>query len=159
HRKSGDIVVNAANNSTKNVYVQSVNVNGKQRKVASIDSSVLADGGTIDFQMGPNPSSWGTGNNEAPPSLTKGNAVPKPLQDTTGPGLGTATATGGQDASKLFDDSSTTQMTFASDTPQINWAYRGGKQTPTYYTLTSGAKAGDPADWQLQGSTDGITWT
>ncbi|MFG2045068.1 GH92 family glycosyl hydrolase [Dactylosporangium sp. NPDC048998] len=159
HRKSGDIVVNAANNSTKNVYVQSVNVNGKKQKVTSIDSSVLVNGGTIDFQMGPNPSSWGTSNNEAPPSLTNGNAVPKPLQDTTGPGLGTATATGGQDASKLFDDSSTTQMTFASGTPEITWAYRGGKQAPTYYTLTSGAKAGDPTDWQLQGSADGITWT
>ncbi|WP_432970748.1 GH92 family glycosyl hydrolase [Dactylosporangium sp. CA-233914] len=159
HRKSGDIVVNAANNSTRNVYVQSVKVNGKKQKEVSIDSSVLAKGGTIDFQMGPSPSSWGTGKNDAPPSLTKGNAVPKPLQDTTGPGLGTATATGGQDASKLFDDSSATQMTFASDTPQINWVYRGGKQKPTYYTLTSGAKAGDPADWKLQGSKDGISWT
>ncbi|MER7008144.1 GH92 family glycosyl hydrolase [Dactylosporangium sp. NPDC000555] len=158
-RQSGDIVVNAAGNSTKNVYVQSVTVNGKKQKVTSIDSSALVRGGTIDFQMGPNPSSWGTGNNEAPPSLTNGNAVPKPLQDSTGPGLGTATASGGQDASKLFDDSSATQMTFASDTPQITWAYRGGKQAPTYYTLTSGASAGDPADWQLQGSGDGITWT
>ncbi len=159
HRTSGDIVVNAANNSTKNVYVQSVKVNGKSQRGVSIDSSVLAHGGTIDFQMGSKPSSWGTGKNDAPPSLTKGNAVPKPLQDTTGPGLGTATASGGQDASKLFDDSSTTQMTFTTGTPQISWAFRGGKQTPTYYTLTSGASAGDPTDWQLQGSNDGITWT
>ncbi|GAA4253015.1 GH92 family glycosyl hydrolase [Dactylosporangium darangshiense] len=159
HRASGDIVVNAADNSTKNVYVQSVKVNGKKQKEVSIDSSVFAKGGTIDFQMGPNPSSWGTGKNDAPPSLTNGNAAPKPLQDTTGPGLGTATATGGQDASKLFDDSSTTQMTFTSGAPQISWAYRGDKQKPTYYTLTSGAKAGDPADWKLQGSKDGITWS
>ncbi|HEY3545662.1 MAG TPA: GH92 family glycosyl hydrolase [Propionicimonas sp.] len=159
HRSTGDIVVNAANNSTKNVYVQSVAVNGKTQRVTSIDSSVLANGGTIDFQMGPNPSSWGTGSNAAPPSLTKGNAVAKPFQDTTGPGLGTATATGGIDVSKLFDDTSTTQVTFASDTPQVTWAYRNGSQTPTYYTITSGAKSGDPADWQLQGSSDGITWT
>jgi predicted alpha-1,2-mannosidase len=159
HRSTGDIVVNAPNNSTKNVYVQGVTVNGKAQHAVSIDSSVLAHGGTIDFQMGPNPSSWGTGKNDAPPSLTKGNAVPKPLQDTTGPGLGTATASGGQDASKLFDNSSATQMTFTTGTPQVTWAYRGGKQTPTYYTLTSGASAGDPADWRLQGSNDGITWT
>jgi predicted alpha-1,2-mannosidase len=159
HRSTGDIVVNAPDNSTKNVYVQSVTVNGEPQRQVSIDSSVLAHGGTIDFRMGPNPSSWGTGSNDAPPSLTQGSAVPKPLQDTTGPGLGTATADGGQDASKLFDDTSTTQMTFATGTPQVTWAYRGTEQAPTYYTLTSGASAGDPQDWKLQGSNDGITWT
>ncbi|MGI5516240.1 GH92 family glycosyl hydrolase [Streptomyces sp. CA-106131] len=159
HRDSGDIVVNAPDNSTKNVYVQSVKVNGKTQQGVSIDSSVLDHGGTLDFQMGPKPSSWGTGKNDAPSSLTKGNEVPKPLQDTTGPGLGTATASDGQDASKLFDDSSTTQMTFTDGTPQVNWVFRSGKQMPSYYTLTSGANGGDPTDWKLQGSNDGITWT
>lgn len=159
HRESGDIVVNAPSNSTKNVYVQGVKVNGKKLKDVSIDSSVLARGGTIDFDMGSKPSAWGTGKNDVPPSLTKGDDVPQPLQDTTGPGLGTATATGGQDASKLFDDTSATQMTFATGTPQIGWAYRSGKQKPTYYTITSGANPGDPADWKLQGSRDGVSWT
>ncbi|GAA3451749.1 GH92 family glycosyl hydrolase [Dactylosporangium matsuzakiense] len=163
HRKSGDIVVNAPNNSLKNVYVQGVKVNGKKLKDVSIDSAVLARGGTIDFDMGARPSTWGTGEHDAPPSLTKGDEVPQPLQDTTGPGLGTATATGGpaggQDAAKLFDDTSATQMTFASATPQITWAYRGGKQKPTWYTITSGANPGDPADWKLQGSRDGVSWT
>ncbi|MFF5289162.1 GH92 family glycosyl hydrolase [Paractinoplanes globisporus] len=160
HRASGDIVVNATNNSTKNVYVQSVKVNGATQRNVSLDSSVFEHGGTIDFKMGPNPSTWGTGKNDGPKSLTKGDAVPKPLQDTTGPGLGTATASGGQDASKLFDDSSTTQMTFTSATPKITWVYRGGPQAPTYYTVTSGATAGnDPEDWQLQASRDGIRWT
>ncbi|WP_433205481.1 GH92 family glycosyl hydrolase [Dactylosporangium sp. CS-047395] len=159
HRKSGDIVVNAPNNSTRNVYVQGVKVNGKKLKDVSIDSSVLARGGTIDFDMGNKPSSWGTGKNDAPPSLTKGDDAPQPLQDTTGPGLGTATATGGQDAAKLFDDTSATQMTFATGTPQISWAFRGGKQKPTWYTITSGANAGDPSDWKLQGSRDGVSWS
>jgi predicted alpha-1,2-mannosidase len=159
HRKSGDIVVKATNNNTKNVYVQSVRVNGRTQHGVSIDSAVLGRGGTIEFRMGPNPSSWGTGKHDAPESLTKGHDVPKPLQDTTGPGLGTATTAGGQDAAKLFDDSSVTQLAFASGTPQVTWAYRGGKQAPTYYTLTSGANPGDPADWKLQGSRDGIKWT
>ncbi|WP_433358052.1 GH92 family glycosyl hydrolase [Micromonospora saelicesensis] len=159
HRSSGDIVVNAPNNSTANIYVQGVTVNGKKQRGLSLDVATLAKGGTIDFQMGSKPSSWGSGKNDAPPSLTKGDEAPKPLQDVTGPGLGTATATGGQDASKLFDDSSTTQLTFTSATPQITWAFRGGKQKPKYYTVTSGAGAGDPADWRLQGSNDGFTWT
>ncbi|MCU7730594.1 GH92 family glycosyl hydrolase [Actinoplanes sp. KI2] len=159
HRSSGDIVVNAAGNSTKNVYVQSVKVNGSTQRGVSIDSSVLGHGGRIDFKMGPNPSAWGTGKNDGPKSLTTGTAVPKPMQDTTGPGLGTATVTGGQDASKLFDDSSTTQLTFASATPKVTWVYRGGKQAPTYYTVTSGAAAGDPSRWTLEGSRDGVHWT
>ncbi|WP_430501444.1 GH92 family glycosyl hydrolase [Micromonospora trifolii] len=159
HRSSGDIVVNAPNNSAANVYVQDVKVNGKKQRGLSLDVAALAKGGTIDFQMGSKPSSWGSGRNDGPPSLTKGDEAPKPLQDVTGPGLGTASATGGQDASKLFDDSSTTQLTFTSATPQITWAFRGGKQKPKYYTVTSGAAAGDPADWRLQGSNDGLTWT
>ncbi len=159
HRTTGDIVVKAYENSVKNVYVQYARVNGKDQKKVSIDSSVLAKGGTIEFVMGPKPSSWFTGKNEVPDSLTKGNDIPEPLQDVTGPGLGTATTTGGQDASKLFDDTSSTQLTFDSGTPQVDWTFRGGEQAPAYYTLTSGAKAGDPSDWTLQGSGDGITWT
>jgi hypothetical protein len=159
HRSSGDIVVNAPANSTKNVYVQGLNVNGHKQSAVWIDSSVLAHGGTLDFDMGPNPSSWGTGANDAPPSLTNGTDPPKPLVDTAGPGLGTATGPDGQDAAKLFDTSSATQVTFAGGTPQITWKYAGkAQQRPTYYTLTSGAAAGDPADWTLQGSNDGLSW-
>ena len=40
HRSSGDIVVNAPDNSTKNVYVQGVKVNGRKQSGVSIDSSV-----------------------------------------------------------------------------------------------------------------------
>jgi hypothetical protein len=159
HRTTGDIVINAPNNSTSNIYVQGLKVNGHSQSSVSINSASLAHGGTLDFRMGATPSSWGTGRNDAPPSLTKGNTAPKPLQDTTGPGLGTATGPDGLDASKLFDDSSSTQVTFASGTPQITWKYNGAKQRPTTYTITSGAAPGDPAAWRLQGSNDGVTWT
>jgi predicted alpha-1,2-mannosidase len=160
HRQAGDIVVNAQNNSPANVYVQSVKLNNVTQRSVSFDSETLWHGGTIDFKMGPKPSTWGTGANDGPVSLTKGTDVPKPLQDTTGPGLGTPTTNGGQDASKLFDDTSSTQMTLTSATPQVTWAYRGGaKQTPTFYTVTSGSAAGDPSEWKLLGSNDGVRWT
>ncbi|AGL16802.1 GH92 family glycosyl hydrolase [Actinoplanes sp. N902-109] len=159
HRASGDIVVKAPDNSPANVYVQGVTIDGHKQHDTSIDSADLAHGGTIEFEMGPKPGKWGDSASNAPPSLTKGTAAPKPLQDTTGPGLGTATVAGGQDAAKLFDDTSATQLTFATGTPQVTWSYRSGQQTPTWYTLTSGAAAGDPATWELQGSNDGVTWT
>ncbi|GIF08938.1 GH92 family glycosyl hydrolase [Actinoplanes siamensis] len=159
HRAAGDIVVNAPKNNTKNVYVQKVSVNGDKHQETSIDASELTHGATIDFEMGPNPSTWGTSKHDLPPSLTKERDMPQPLQDLTGPGLGAATTTGGVDAAKLFDDSSSTQLTLTTATPQITWVARGGKQKPEYYTITSGAAAGDPTDWQLQGSLDGISWT
>jgi hypothetical protein len=96
---------------------------------------------------------------DAPPSLTNGNAAPKPLQDSTGPGLGTATGPDGLDAAKLFDNSSTTQLMLGSGAPEITWSYRGDPQRPTYYTITSGAAPGDPAAWTLLGSNDATTWT
>ena len=159
HRAGGDIVVNAPANSTKNVYVQGLSVNGHKQSAVWIDSSVLKHGGTLDFTMGSNPSSWGTKAGDAPPSLTNGSDPAKPLTGTTGPGLGTATGPDGQDASKLFDTSSTTQITFANGSPTITWKYNGKvQQRPTYYTLTSGAANGDPTDWKLQGSNDGLKW-
>jgi hypothetical protein len=108
--------------------------------------------------MGATPSTWGTHLGDAPPSLTSGSAAPKPLQDTTGPGLGTATGPDGLGAAKLFDNSSTTQLMLGSGTPEITWKYNGDPQRPTYYTITSGAAPGDPAAWTLLGSNDATTW-
>jgi predicted alpha-1,2-mannosidase len=159
HRSTGDIVINAANNSASNVYVRDLRVNGKAQNAVWIDSATLAHGGTLDFTMGATPSTWGTHVGDAPPSLTNGNAAPKPLQDTTGPGLGTATGPDGLDAAKLFDNSSTTQLTLGSSDPEITWGYRGDPQRPMYYTITSGAAPGDAAAWTLLGSNDATTWT
>ena len=103
--------------------MQGVQVNGRsQQRRCPSTRAASPTGGTIDFEMGPNPSSWGSGTNDAPPSLTKGDEAPKPLQDATGPGLGTATATGGQDAAKLFDDTSSTQLTFTAGDAAVTWA-------------------------------------
>ncbi|MEV6302887.1 GH92 family glycosyl hydrolase [Actinoplanes sp. NPDC051861] len=149
HRPTGDIVVKAENNNTRNVYVQSVKINGRSQHSLAVDTDVFRRGGTIEFRMGPKPSSWGAGAHDAPDSLTRGNEAPQPLQDTTGPGLGDT------NAPALFDDSSGTQASAA----EVTWAYRGSKQEPSYYTLTSGSAPGDPADWKLLGSRDGKKWT
>jgi len=147
------IVVNAPNNSRSNVYVQSLKVNGKKYNSTSLPHSLLADGATLDFKMGSSPSRWGTGKDAAPPSLTTGDAVANPLRDLTGPGRGTASDPA------LVDDTSTTQVTFGSQTPTWQYQFAGAGEQATYYTLTSGAVAGDPKAWRLRGSYDGTTWT
>ncbi|MCA2216495.1 GH92 family glycosyl hydrolase [Wangella sp. NEAU-J3] len=145
------IVVNAPGNSARNVYVQSLRINGKGYDSTSLPHTLLADGATLDFEMGPQPSDWGTGADAAPTSLTSGSAPPAPLRDLTGPGRGSASVPA------LVDDTSATRATL----PSGAWQYQfsGGGEQATFYTLTSNAADGDPTAWRLRGSYDGTTWT
>jgi hypothetical protein len=148
HLENGkDLVINAPNNSTKNVYVQGLKINGQSYSSTSIPTSTLVNGATLDFDMGPAPSNWGTGADDAPPSITKGDAKPAPQMDAT-----TATA-------PLFDNSSSTRSTIAAQTATIPFPLTGPRRKATMYTITSGNVAGDAKDWTLQGSNDGTTWT
>jgi predicted alpha-1,2-mannosidase len=162
-----DIVVNAPNNSRSNVYVQALKVNGKSWDKVYLTQAQLSAGAVLDFTMGSAPSAWGTGKNAVPASLTPAGGTPNPLTDTTGPGLGTASAADGTDVTGLFDNTSATQVSLPGTSPVIGYAYAGaGAQPPAghkaaFYTLTSGgtAAAQDPKSWQLQGSADGVHWT
>lgn len=158
HRKQGDIVVNAPNNSERNIYVQKLSVNGEGHPDVSIPHSKLAGATTIDFAMGATPSDYGTKPNAAPPSLTQGDAKPAPLRDATGPDRGTASATGATSAAALFDNTSTTATTFTTATPTVTYALSGIGQRATFYSLTNGGSAGEPSAWRVEGSKNGTTW-
>ncbi|MDQ0381665.1 GH92 family glycosyl hydrolase [Amycolatopsis thermophila] len=138
-----DLVVNAPKNSARNVYVQGLRVNGKPWSSTSLPHDLLARGATLDFAMGPNPSNWGTGAADVPPSLTHGDEVPQPPADLTTPG------------GPLFDNTSATD---ARPLTTVDCPV-GGTVAATFYTLTSGAAAGDPRGWVLEGSADGQSWT
>ncbi|RZU49302.1 putative alpha-1,2-mannosidase [Krasilnikovia cinnamomea] len=147
------IVVNARNNSARNVYVQSLTVNGQPYTSTSLPHALLAGGATLDFTMGDRPSDWGTGADAAPPSLTTGSAAPDPLRDLAAPGKGTATDP------TLVDDTTATRAVFGSATPAWQYQFTGAGERAEFYTLTSGAVAGDPTGWRLRGSYDGTRWT
>ncbi|WP_346054980.1 GH92 family glycosyl hydrolase [Amycolatopsis dongchuanensis] len=150
HLPGRDLVINAPKNNAKNVYVQGLRVNGRPWTSTSLPADLISHGGTLDFDMGPNPSKWGTGPGDAPASITKGDQVPQPLADVTGPGKGT-----GSDAA-LFDNTSKTEAQATTVTYQL--AAPGNPVSS--YTLTSGKQAGaDPAAWVLSGSNDGQHWT
>ena len=53
-------VINANNLSDKNFYVQSVQLNGKKIENPFLSHSALSAGGILTFEMGPEPSKWGT---------------------------------------------------------------------------------------------------
>ncbi|MFJ8795573.1 GH92 family glycosyl hydrolase [Streptomyces sp. NPDC102462] len=143
HLENGrDLVVNAPKNSTKNVYVQGLKVNGRAWTSTSLPHSVLAKGGVLSFDMGAKPSRWGTGKNAGPVSIAQDDKAPTPRADVLkGDGA-------------LFDDTSATDAAVTSvDLPV------GAAAKALQYTLTSSTdRTKAPAGWTLQGSTDGTTW-
>jgi len=163
HLQNGaDLVVNAPNNSPDNVYVQSLTINGQPYSKTYVPHSLLANGAVLDFEMGPEPSSWGTGADDLPPSITDDADVPRPMQDATGPDRGAATASEGADATALFDNTSATEAALDGDGPWVEYAFRdGSKQRVDFYTLTSNEDdaTADPSSWVVEGSDDGTTWT
>ncbi|MFG3260026.1 GH92 family glycosyl hydrolase [Streptomyces sp. NPDC048172] len=143
HLENGrDLVIKAPKNNAKNVYVQGVSLNGKPWSSTALPHKLLAKGGTLEFDMGSRPSKWGTGEKNAPTSLTKTDKVPSPSEDVTEPG-----------DSPLLDNTSDTAAEL-TDTPL---KVRKGKK-PTSYTLTSSKADEAPKSWTLEGSTDGKTW-
>ena len=55
-----DLVVRAPSNSSRNVYVQGLRINGRRWNKTYLPHSMLANGGTLTFDMGPRPSRWAT---------------------------------------------------------------------------------------------------
>lgn len=50
----------AQNNSTQNKYIQGIKLNGESYNKYYIDFKDIEAGGTLEFEMGPQPSDWGT---------------------------------------------------------------------------------------------------
>jgi len=60
--------IHAKNNSLKNVYVQAVRLNGRPLQRTWIHHETMLRGGTLTFQMGPDPNrAWGSRARDAPP--------------------------------------------------------------------------------------------
>jgi predicted alpha-1,2-mannosidase len=159
HRSTGDLTITAKNDSVKNVYVQSLKVNGKAHSSTSVTTQDLAGNAHLDFTMGSSPSAWGTGKKDVPTSFTTGSSAPTPDEDATSAGVGRLTAANGQDVGTLTDDNSTTQATFNGGIPALTWTSNGSSQKVAMYTLTSGSAQGDPTAWTLEGSQNGRRWT
>ena len=58
--------VKTINNSDKNIYVQSVTLNGKRYDKSYIDYRDIIAGGTLQLVMGPKPGKWGTAKKNRP---------------------------------------------------------------------------------------------
>ncbi|MET7278506.1 GH92 family glycosyl hydrolase [Kribbella sp. NPDC005582] len=150
------LVVSAPNNSAKNVYVKSVRINGKKWTSTNLPHDLIASGGKIEFEMTDKPSSWGTGRNDAPPSITTPGEDPSTWRDSTSDEG--AVVTGSADIAALTDNDAKTQVTLTGDKPTVTVALQQGRPVGMY-TLTSGATGTAPSGWVLEGSDDGTTWS
>ena len=152
------IVIHAAGVSDRNSYVQSLRVNGKPWDKLTLPHALLAQGATLDFTMGPQPSKWGSNEQALPASLTTA-GKPTPLRDLVGPGQGQADsepAISGLDA--LFDHTSDTQAQLPGPSAIVSWHFPQ-PHAIAMYTLTSGAQGNAPSHWQLEASDDGRHWS
>ena len=62
----------AHHNTDKNVYVQSVRLNGKALERAWITHKEIVSGGTLEFKMGPEPNTaWASAPEHRPPSISR----------------------------------------------------------------------------------------
>ena len=156
HLPGGDLVINAPDNSARNVYVQSLHVNGQPWDRTYLPHAVLASGAVLDFRMGPQPSTWGSGADALPPSETTGEQVPRPLRDVTATAL--VRAGGDVDTDHLFDDTTRTQVRFPHAMTWLDLVLPDPGADVACYTLTSGTGGGDPRSWSLYGSSDGQQW-
>ncbi|SCK19016.1 GH92 family glycosyl hydrolase [Streptomyces sp. WMMB 322] len=147
HLENGrELVVKAPRNSERNIYVQGLRVNGKAWHSTSLPHKLLARGGTLEFDMGPKPSRWGTGEKNAPSSITEDGKVPSPPADVTVPAKD----------KPLLDDTSATRAVFSGAAMEVK---PGSRDKPVRsYTLTSADSADAPEGWVLQGSGDGRKW-
>ncbi|MBB3238082.1 putative alpha-1,2-mannosidase [Phyllobacterium endophyticum] len=158
---SRKLVIKAPNVSSSNRYVQAVRLNGRPVRHNYLLHSQIAKGGTLEFDMGPNPSQWGTGEDDVPTSITLGSIKPAPLQSLLPQGSYELTASTPAGSGNLVDRTSATSWTSASGAAQIDVALKKD-ETPTpvsIYTLTSMVDlATSPRSWILKGSDDGTKW-
>src|SRR5699024_4776587 len=109
HLENGKkIEINAPNVSMEHKYVQSLQVNGEPYDRLTISHHLLMKGAILEFEMGPEPSTWGTGVNSFPISIedeeTDGTILGvDPLKDLATLAGGTATENNGKSAEELFD--------------------------------------------------------
>ncbi len=151
------LVIDAPAVSDVNRYVQGLRVNGQPWNKLTLPHALLAQGATLDFTMGPQPSAWASDEAALPPSLTA-HGKPQPLRDLTDGGQGEASSMPAiPQLAALFDNDSSTEAALPAVPVTLSWHFAQPRQV-ALLTLTSGASMAAPSSWELQASSDGRHW-
>jgi predicted alpha-1,2-mannosidase len=147
------IVIDAPAVSDTNRYVQGLRVNGKPWNKLTLPHALLAQGATLEFAMGPEPSRWASDEAALPMSLTT-HGRPEPFRDSAAI-TSSVPAIAGLPA--LFDNDSDSEVVLPAASTTIDWHYAQPRRV-AMLTLTSTASTAAPSSWELQGSADGNRW-
>jgi predicted alpha-1,2-mannosidase len=168
-RPGGNITINSAGSGT---YVQGLTVNGAATSHNYLRYPDVAAGATLNFTMGATPSaSWGTAASDTPPSFTDG-ATPVPAA----PELGTNLAQGkavtasspcatAESGDKAVDGSLKNNSKWCSKTAGATLQVDlGATSTVSSFVVKHAGLGGENTGWntgafQIQTSTDGVTWS
>ncbi|MFC7620324.1 GH92 family glycosyl hydrolase [Microlunatus sp. GCM10028923] len=131
-------------------YIQSVLIDGEPWTSVAVPYRKVADGATIEFFLGPEPSGWGA--DTAPASLTPAGERPRPLADLTRPD-GRYSASFG-DGRAAVDDTSATALVL----PAGGWIGYEFDEPQAFELYTITASPGGLTSWVLEGSDDGTDW-
>jgi len=146
----------ARGNGGDNVYVQSLEVNGRPWDRAWLHHDDIAGGGTLEFVMGDTPSAWGSSADALPPSMTPPGHPPSGLVDRS-PDAETIVPAADQRSAALVDDDASTSLRLP---PQATVAFRFRSPVAiSHYTLTSGGEPLPGLDWTLEGRNNSGAWT
>ena len=182
HENGHDLVFSAPENSRENIYVNGVTINGKPYSKTSILQTELTDAlktgdVTVEYAMQSTPGTWGTGEDDAPTSITTGTEAPDPLKDRLETGATALTALpegnvsaasiyspnvqSGVALNQLLDNNSKTSVAFNPTGGKVEIYYFSAASMPVeLYTITdAGDKTTAPAKFQLYGSNDNEDWT
>ena len=100
-------------------YVRGLKVNGKSWDKTYLPHDLLAAGGRLEVDMTDQPTSWGTGADAGPPSLTKPGEQPMSWQDSTHD-TGAVVSSVDGDVAGLVDDDSRTAVALTGANPSVN---------------------------------------
>lgn len=168
-----DIVITANNNSKDNCYIQSMTIDGKENTKLGISHQDFISAHEIVFNLGAEPSSWGTGDDDVPTSITTGTDVPHPIIDMTSKTTQSVDELPAADSvfDALYVDAEIQNPTYLINNTSANSSTIQGTKASIYYyfavpeivelyTLTSYTDTGlMPDSIKLLASNDGKTWT
>lgn len=153
HLPTGDITINAENNSNKNVYIQSLSIDGEYYGKCYITHQDLLNAKEINFIMGDAPSTWATDEDSTPTSLTAPNEVTKTPDDIALKAAYSVTGLMGS-AGNLFDNNSTSTV-YSDSKIVVDFTFPKA-ETVEMITVTNGSFAKqNPNSIKFYGSNTG----
>jgi predicted alpha-1,2-mannosidase len=151
------IVIDAPTVSDTNRYIQNLTINGQLWNRLTLPHALLAQGATLQFTMGPKPSTWGSRDEALPPSLTA-SGKPQPMRDLADAApVKHMTEPAVAEQAALFDNDSRSAASLPTAAFNVVWHFAQAQQA-RMLTLTSASDAAAPSEWVLQGSRDGRRW-